>query len=190
VSAWVVGLSGAAVLVFWILGAHNRIVRLRARVVFSLQGLTQIWREQSSQISARLEQYSRGSESASQWAGLDEDAPRWRPLTLAARQFLACLKVLEARSQAPATCDDVSAVRAARGVFESHWQQLQVEKEDLAGAPVPGELKMLWAQHEASVQERLRDYNAAVEAYHQAIGQFPALLLAWLFGFHKTARFS
>jgi LemA protein len=189
-STSVVSLIVAAVLVFWALGAYNRLVRLRAQVVRSLQDVTQIWRQQVSQISAQLEQYSQGSESESQWAGLAEDAPRWRPLTLSARQFLACLKVLEAKPHTLAAFDDVSAVRAARDVFESHWHQLQVEKEDLAGAPVPHELKLIWVQHEASVLERLRDYHAAVEAYHQAIGQFPALLLAGLFGFGKTARFS
>jgi LemA protein len=190
VSTSVIALSLAAVLVFWALGAYNRIVRLRAQVARDLRGLLLTWRSQVAAISARLEQYSQGSESESQWAGLDDDALRWRPLTLSARQFLACLKVLEAKPQAIAALDDASAVHAARDVFESHWQQLQVEQEDLAGAPMPPELRMLWAQHETAVQERLRDYNAAVDAYHEAIGQFPALLLAWLFGFGMTARFS
>jgi LemA protein len=180
----------AAILVFWVLGAHNRLVRLRSQVVRNLQALAQMWRAQVSDISLRLDQYSQGSESESQWAGLDSDALRWRPLTLSARQFLACLQVLEAKPQTIAGLDDVSAVHAARAVFESHWQRLQIEQEDLAGAPVPPELKMLWVQHEAGVLERLRDYNAAVDAYHQAIGQFPALLLAWLFGFGMTARLS
>ncbi len=178
------------VLVFWVLGAYNRLVRLRGEVVRSLQALAANWQAQAQSIGMRLEQYAQGRETESQWASLDEDALRWRPLSLSARQFLTCLSVLQAKPHQLAALDDVSSVRAARDIFESNWQRLLTAQDDLAGAPVPADLQVLWAQHEPIVQERLRDYNQAVQAYKQAINQFPALLVAWLFGFGVTGELS
>jgi LemA protein len=190
VSTSFVSILLAAVLVFWALGAYNRLVRLRAQVVRSLQALAQLWQTQAQAVGVRLEQFAQGRETESQWATLDEDALRWRPLTLAARQFLACLAILQAKPQQIAALDDVSSVRAARDIFEANWQRLRNEQEDLAGTPIPPDLQLLWAQHEPLALERLRDYNQAVRAYHQGIGQFPALLLAWLFGFGMTSELS
>jgi LemA protein len=180
----------AAVLVFWALGAYNRLVRLRTQVARSLQDLALLWQSQAQAVGLRLEQFVQGRDTQSQWAGLDDDALRWRPLTLAARQFLACLAMLQAKPHQIAALDDVSSVRAARDIFEASWQRLQSEQDDLAGAPIPPDLQQLWAQHEPLALERLREYNQAVHDYHQAIGQFPALLLAWLFGFGMTSELS
>jgi LemA protein len=178
----------ACILVFWALGAYNRLVRLRGQVARSLQALASTWQTQAQAVGLRLEQYAQGRETESQWASLDDDALRWRPLTLSARQFLACLTVLQAKPAQVAALDDLSSVRAARDIFESNWQRLINAHDDLAGAPVPPDLQVLWAQHEPMAQERLRDYNQAVQAYAQAISQFPAALLAWVFGFGMTGE--
>jgi LemA protein len=180
----------AAVLVFWALGAYNRLVRLRSAVMRSLQTLAQLWQSQAQAVGLRLEQFAQGRETESQWATLDDDALRWRPLALATRQFLTCLAAVQAQPQQLAKLDDVSAVKAARDIFESHWHKLHNAQDDLAGTPVPPDLQQLMTQHELLAQERLRDYGQAVTAYHQAIGQFPAVLLAWLFGFGMTGELS
>jgi LemA protein len=184
----VLSLLLAAVLVFWALGAYNRLVRLRAEVMRSWQALAQLWESQTQALGLRLAQFAQGRETESQWATLDDDALRWRPLALATRQFLACLAAIQAKPQQLAKREDVSAVKAARDIFESHWKKLQNEQDDLAGTPVPPDLQQLMAQHELLAQERLSDYRQTVAAYHQAIGQFPALLLAWLFGFGMTGE--
>lgn len=189
-STTVIFLIVVAILVFWTLGAYNRLVRQRAQVARRLQALALQWQTQVQHISERLEQYAQGRETESQWASLDDDALRWRPLLLAARQFLACLSALQTRPEQLAALDDASAVRAARDIFETAWQRLQATQDDLAGTNIPPDLSLLWAQHEPAVQEKLRDYNQAVQDYHEAIGQFPAVLLAWLFGFGMTAKLS
>ncbi len=181
-------LSVGLLLIFWALGAYNRLVRLRSQVARNLQILGLQWRSHVTLLSQRLDHFAQGTESESQWAILGEDALRWRPLTLSARQFLACLSIIEMSPKAMASLDDVSAVRAAHDIFESHWRRLQIAQDDLAGAPVPSDLQILWAQHEPAAHEKLKDYNAAVQAYHQAIGQFPAMMLAWLFGFEMTGE--
>ena len=188
-ASWI-ALLLAAIAVFWALGAYNRIIRLRTQVMRSLQMLASLWQAQAQAVGLRLAQFAQGQETQSQWATLDEDALRWRPLALAARQFLVCLGCLQAKPHLIAVPDDVASVRAARDIFKAHWQRLQNEREDLAGAPVPPDLQQLWAEHELLSQERLLDYGQAVHTYHQAIGQFPALLLARLCGFGVTGELS
>jgi LemA protein len=178
----------ACILVFWVLGAYNRLVRLRGQLTRSLQSLAQQWQLQAQAVGQRLAQYSQGRETVSQWDSLDEDALRWRPLDLSARQFLACLVVLQAKPQEIAALDDLSSVRAAREIFEANWQRLVSAQDDLAGAPMPPDLQVLWAQYEQLAVERLRDYNQAVQIYNQAIGQFPAVLVAWVFAFRMTGE--
>lgn len=177
-----------AILVFWALGAYNRIIRLRGVVSSALQALLTQWQMQAQTVDARLEQYSAGQETESQWAMLDEGALRWRPLTLAGRQFLACISVLQQQAQALTSADDVAAVWAARNIFESSWQRLLAEQDDLAGAPIPPDLQIAWAQHEPSINDRRNAYNASALAYHQAIEQFPASLVAWVFAFRRTGQ--
>ena len=189
-SSTVITIALLAITVFWALGAHNRLVRLRSHVAQQLQQLVQLWQAQAQAVGLRLEQYAQGRETESQWATLDDDALRWRPLTLAARQFLACLSVLQGKPQQLAVVDDVASVRAARDIFEAAWQRLTAEQEDLAGDAVPPDLQILWAQHEPAAQRKLQEYDDAVAAYHRAIHQFPALLLAWLFGFVMTGKLS
>jgi LemA protein len=189
-SSTVITIAILAITVFWALGAHNRLMRVRSQAAQALQQLVQLWQGQAQAIGLRLEQYAQGKETESQWAALDGDALRWRPLTLAARQFLACLSMLQGKPQQIAAVDDVSSVRAARDIFEAAWQRLLAEQEDLAGTPVPPDLQILWAQHESAAQSKLQEYDEAVTAYHQAIGQFPALLLAWVFGFTMTGKLS
>jgi LemA protein len=189
-SSTVITIALLAITVFWALGAHNRLVRLRSHVVQSLQQLVSLWQSQAQAVGARLEQYAQGRETESQWATLDDDALRWRPLTLAARQFLACLSVLQAKPQNLAAVDDISSVLAAREIFEAAWLRLTTEQDDLAGTPVPPDLQILWAQHDSAAQRKQQEYDEAVTAYHQAIDQFPALLLAWVFGFGMTGKLS
>jgi LemA protein len=188
VSLSIVAIFVFCVLVFWALGAYNRLVRLRSEVARRLQALVAVWHTQAQSVRARLEQFAQGRETESQWALLNDEALSWRPLAMSARQFLACLAVLQAKPQQIAVQDDLSAVIAAHDIFFTNWLRLQDAQPDLAGASMPPDLQVIWAQHQPLIAERLRDYNQAVQTYQLAIGQFPALLLAWIFGFGKTSQ--
>jgi LemA protein len=196
----------AIVVVCWALGAHNRLVRLRGHVALALRELAQAWRQQARELAASLDAL-KGHTTESQWASLGAlgaEPPAWRPLAQANAQFLACLEALApaaqdkpgAASPAPAArraaivaaVDDLSSVRAARDVQLAQWQRLRDAQQDLAGEPVPPQLQQQWATHDHLIAERLRDYNGHVERYHEAINQFPALLLAWVWGFGMTSK--
>lgn len=44
-----------------------------------------------------------------------------------------------------------------------------------------------WEEHAVQNEQAIRVFNEAVVQYNSAIAQFPASLLAWVFGF-KAAR--
>lgn len=177
----------ALVLVFWALGAYNRLVGLRASVAQHLQTVVQLWHDQAQIICERVEQHEPSGESPSRWATIDEDLQRWRSLALSARQLTACLPALQTQPASVASVENIASVLVARHILEANWQRLSCAQADLAGEPVPADLHLLWSQHELLIKERLQTYDSAVTAYHEAIGQFPASVLAKALGFRPTS---
>jgi LemA protein len=180
-------LMSAAILVFWALGAYNRLVRLRAQVSEALNAVVQAYQAQASMLQSQLAPALDVTPSSSQWMALDEPSTRWRKASLAAQQLLSCLSALNAKAHKLPALDDISAVRAARGILLLAWQSAVSAHEDLAGAAAPAELLQRWQEHERLVQDKQASHHASVHAYQGAITQFPALLISWLFGFAPTA---
>lgn len=173
----------AAVTVFWALGAYNRLVRLRGDMVRALQVLATHWQANAQAVRQELATLSHAPESDSTWASLGDEASNWRPLALATKQFQACIASVLAKPSVAPPVDDLASIRAAHEVMEAAWLRLKDTHDDLAGAAVPQSLELMWQHQSLQAHEKQREYNACVEAYNQAIGQFPAFVLAWIFGF-------
>ena len=187
-NASIAGLVAVLIIVFWALGAYNRLVGLRATVAQHLQTLLELWQAQAQMVCTRLAPYEPGEDGGTRWITVDEETQRWRALALSARQFMACCDTLKTPGQQLPTLDDVAAVRAARHIFDANWQQLRDAHADLAGAAVPVDLQLLWSQHELLLKDRLTSHAEAVRAYHAAIAQFPASMMAWIFRFEQTGQ--
>jgi LemA protein len=172
-----------AVTVFWALGAYNRLVKLRGDMVRALQLLAVQWQSNAQAIRHELATLSQTQESDSGWASLGDDTSSWRPLALATKQFQACIAGVLAKPYVAPPVDDVASIRAAYEVMQGAWQRLSGTHEDLAGAAVPQRLALLWQHQYLLGQEKLRDYNACVQAYNHSVAQFPAVFLAWIFAF-------
>lgn len=170
-------------LVFWALGAYNRLVGLRAQLAQALRALASQWQANAQALRTELASMSHVPETDSAWASLGDDSSNWRPLAQAAKQFQACLSAVQAAPNALAAVDDIASVRAAYQVMVGAWERLCSTHDDLAGQAVPHSLVMLWQQQQLQTLDKLRDYNAAVDIYNQAVQQFPAILLGWIFGF-------
>lgn len=166
-----------AVLLFWAVGAYNRLMRLRADLVQSFGGLDARW--------LRLMALQNECEAAL------AAQPGWEPgditmaLQAAATQFSASLAVMRAR---PMQADAAAALAAARDVLDASWRGFILQ----AAARLPDRepLDLLARRREAQHVElahATEQFNAAVTRYNAAIGQFPALLVAALFGF-RAAR--
>lgn len=170
----------AGVLLCWAVGAYNRLVRARSQVLQAFGALALQLRRfvglaQGCVAQAQLEQAALASEElAGARAGLEA----------AAVQFSASLAIAKAK---PFDAEAVAALGAARGVLLMAWQR--VSEAALAHEPpVPlPEVQLEWTQLLLQVQPVQEELRQAVQHYNHAVSQFPAQLLAWLFGF-RAAR--
>jgi LemA protein len=177
----VVSWTIAAVLLFWAVGAYNRLVRLRADANTSFAAVEGELARQVELVRRHLP-----PPEPTQPAPLDgEPTSFWSALHAAAGQLAATLSA--ARSK-PLDADNIAALSAAQEVLGMAWERAERDDaHDLAGPRLPDTVllrrrQMLLASHSA-----IDNFNQAVARYNEAIAQFPALLLAWLFGF-KPAR--
>ncbi|GKS87265.1 LemA family protein [Acidovorax sp. SUPP1855] len=167
-----------ALLLFWAVGAYNRIVRLRSAAIQAFGGLD----AHLMRMMAMLGEYE-AAQGPAPAAHADARAALWAATT----QFGASLAVARAR---PLDAGAAAALLTGREVLEAAWLAM-VRVAEVPHAPGEGAALPLWAQRwqELVAQNALatRQFNDAALQYNQAIGQFPARLLAWLFGF-KAAR--
>jgi LemA protein len=167
-----------AVLLFWAVGAYNRLVRLRADA-----------RAAFTQVDAQLQQEVRLVESLladdrpdSLFPGTDQPS-FWDALRGAALQLSVSLAAARVRPFDPRR---VEALAAAAGVLQQAWERVEREDaHDLAGSRLPETLNETRAQLLAQAQTAIDQFNGAIGSYNVAIHQFPALLLAWIFGFKR-----
>lgn len=173
-----------ALFLFWAVGAYNRLIRLRSAAIQAFGGLD----THMVRWIALLTEYeaARGSpdvlRATPPVGGHDNHAALWA----AATQFGASLAVARAR---PLDGGAAAALAAAAQVLETAWQSVLREAAQASEGVAPPALAP-WVQRREQVA-LLRDpaqrlFNEAVVQYNQAIAQFPANLLAWLFGFKKA----
>lgn len=175
----------AAVLLFWSVGAYNRLIRLRAVALQAFAELDTRLRERADVVrdclpAAASPHLGLTIEVADDEGLQDDMTSLWRGLAGAAAQFNASLAAARARPLAP---EAMAALHTAQGVLHMAWQRLQEDDaHDLAGAALPETLQILWHQSGGHVQTAAQAFKLAVQTYNDALAQFPALLLAWLFG--------
>lgn len=170
-TAAIVWILVGALLVFWVVGAYNRIVSLRNELVARFAPLDEQYR-----LRQQL---------------LREQAER---LAAEGRAEAADLEALQAAlAQADAACGHAKLHPGAAGAIKS----LRVAEEVLAAtrARLPSvtadeslaELAMRLAAGEASLDFTKRRFNDAVREYNDAVGQFPTWIVAAVFGFRPAA---
>lgn len=186
-----------AIFLFWALGAYNRLMRLRSAVVQSFGSFD----AHMVRLVALLGEF--GAAQSVQRGSLlaDEDVQALAALQGAVTQFSASLAMARAR---PLQGDAVAALSAAREVLRATWatalQKLLADTAQpaaLASAGDPGVAtgstgsspvvlsiwQVRWEEHTVQNEQAIRVFNEAVVQYNSAIAQFPASLLAWVFGF-------
>ena len=179
-----------AVLLFWAVGAYNRLVRLRSAALQAFGALD----AHLVRMIAMLGEYEATSLPAREPS--DARAALWAATT----QFGASLAAARAR---PLDGQATAALQTADQVLDTAWQAVvragsadptgpvAVSGVVCEGSPVrPSEALAAWTarreQHMAHNALARQQFNDAVTQYNGAIAQFPANVLAWLFGFHKA----
>lgn len=184
-----------AILLFWALGAYNRLMRLRSAVVQSFGSFD----AHMVRLVALLGEFDAAQAVQRGLAQADTGGQEMAALQGATIQLSASLAVARAR---PLDVDAVAALVAARDVLQASWRSAVGKLQPLPptpdGAQTPPEpqepavtalsiWQVRWDEHTAQNEQAIRVFNESVRCYNAAITQFPAHLLAWVFGF-KAAR--
>jgi LemA protein len=158
-------------LVFWTVGAYNRLVGLRNALA---QGFASV-DEQFRRRHALLAQL------ADTLAASLPDAPQ--PLeTLRAACAQAGAACAHARAR-PGSPGAMTSLRLAEGILGEARGRLPVQAlADPASAPLQADL----AAGDTTLAFARDQFNAQVRAYNLAVGQFPTWLIASLFGFRRA----
>jgi LemA protein len=169
----------SAVTVFWALGAYNRLVRLRSDASGAFAALES---ELQKQVKLVYDCVPPEDEWApSQFTG---GSAFWGGLQGAASQLAASLASARARPLDP---ERIAALGAAQEVLSMAWDRAERDDaHDLAGPRLPEDFSGERAQLVRMTQAATEKFNHAVVQYNDAIAQFPAVMLAWLFGFQPA----
>lgn len=169
---WIV----AAIVVFWAVGAYNRLVRLRSEANGAFAALETELQRELALVRACIPPQE--EQPASQFQG---GSVFWSGLQGAAAQLAASLQSARVR---PLEGERIAALGAAQEVLASAWERaLRDDAHDLAGSRLPPDVERQLQELVRMTQAATERFNQAVDRYNHAIDQFPALVLAWLFGF-------
>ena len=178
-----------AVLLFWAVGAYNRLVRLRSAAIQAFGGLD----AHLVRMITMLGEYE--ATLLPERDPSDARAALWAATT----QFGASLAVARSR---PLDAQAAAALSTADQVLDGAWQAVvrsaasgvpPAKDADASGGDEPvrqDDVLAAWSirrdQHVAHNAVARQQFNDAVAQYNRAIAQFPANVLAWLFGFQKA----
>jgi LemA protein len=163
----------AAVIIFWSVGAYNRLKRAR-------QGLPKLFMQFDTHHRLRHEVLGRWGEALRL---LMVEAEALDSLDAALQQSQAACEHARVRPTAP---QPLASLRLADEVLVESRNRVLADLAGIEGSrfddAAQGLLDEL-AASDASVEFARRQFNEAVQAYNAAIHQFPTVLLARPFGF-------
>ncbi|MBG9389313.1 LemA family protein [Caenimonas aquaedulcis] len=174
-SSWVMWVA-AAVVLFWGVGAYNRLMRLRAEANQAFGALDAELAKQVTLVRECLP-----PQEGTQPAPLGSDDRFWSGLEGAASQFAASLAAARARPLEP---ERIAALASAQSVLATAWERAERDDaHDLAGSRLPENVSARRQQIVIQTHAATDQFDLAVARYNHGIAQFPAVLLALLFAF-------
>jgi LemA protein len=169
----------AAVLFFWMVGAHNRLVRLR-------NAISSAWTAFDAQLQRRA--VALPAMLVPLEAAMPTERPALESVRLAQMQVSQAAETLQ---RAPVSADGSATLQVALAHLDSALARM------LALLDQHAELRVL--DEVATAQQEMHDvdlrlafarqlFNAASESYNHALDQFPTRLLAGFFRFLPAGR--
>ncbi len=191
--SWTLWAAGA-IFLFWLVGANNRLVRLRAAALQAYAVLDGALVRQLDFVRAQLA--AQEDAEAAHAAQADAvAAPASISLRAAANQLATLLASTRARPLEP---QHMAALATALQAVLAAWQRCYPDAVLSFGfdgtvsrpAPLlgPGEAPqaapastpLAWPEPSAAAEIARGQFNLAVGCYNTAIAQFPSLLVAWV----------
>lgn len=154
-------------LVFWGVGAYNRLIRLRATAIAAFAPLQLQYGHYVAVVNLN---FSDSTEEV-----------RVTPRTVLRGASLQFEISLKAASAQPLDGLVLRALETAHAVFQNAWARVCNEPQDLAGDLLPNSLEKEWADIESQANHDAQAFRRCIQDYNQGIQQFPANMLAWLF---------
>ena len=188
----------AALLLFWFVGAHNRLVRLRATALQAFGTLdTALVRQLDFVTASALPDADVPVPTVV--VATSEDVRR-AALQASARQFTALLAATRLRPLDP---EVIAAMSTSLHVMLNAWQRMDPEavtrsnadgrelRADLLAGPLESGSSIAtvipWPEPSTATEISRVQFNLAVAGYNAAVRQFPAVLVAWLFRLRPAA---
>jgi LemA protein len=167
----IIGCVVAAALLFWIVGAYNRLVRLRGEIVRRFPPVDEQFTQRRTLLQQQIDALA---------PVLPGAAPRIEVLRAACEQVAAaCAHAC----QRPGAVGAITSLRLADEILAEARARLPVQSA--AGL----DLRELHAQltaTDATLAFARRQFNEAVAGYNAAVRQFPTLMIVGLFGFRSA----
>ena len=190
---------GAALLLFWFVGAYNRLVRLRSTALQAFATLDAALLRQLDFVQSRAQATPDGEGA---------EPPAQASLRATTAQLTTLLAATRLRPLDPAA---MGALATALHVMLNGWQRLYPDAvtsfdgdgtlsmpvplggprdrtPDPASGPATVGVPFAWPEPSAAAEIARSQFNLAVGEYNAAIGQFPALLVAWVMQLRRAAE--
>jgi len=182
-SHWLFQLALLAVVLFWIVGAYNRLVRLRAAILSAWDQIVAALVKRSEAMAAVADAVREplAAESVTLQALADADA-KLRNAADGVRQARA--RIADVSLWVSAEAGLASPASRLRALIEL---QPNLVHELAAGARLKQALAA-WAEAEPRIQFTRQGFNDATDRYNKAIHQWPTRLIASVFGFRSAGR--
>jgi len=181
---WVWGVwIAAALLLFWGIGAYNRLVRLRAAVTRAFAALDEQLVRQLVWIQDGLPEALRDGPHTTPGELNDEVTVAWGRLHAASEQLAVALA--QARAQ-PLDVAAMAALVMSHEALRTAWAHALADAVPPDAVPSADRLQARWMRLLHQSLPLRAAFNDAAQSYNQAIRQFPASLLARLFGFQPA----
>lgn len=172
-------LAVAAVLVFWMVGAYNRLVALRSTIGSAFQHIDELLQRRQAAVEP-LVACARPSMPAEQGA-LDA----W---LAAMQQVRSAADALRARPVMAPLAQTMVAAEAAMAAAGSRVRALLDQHPEVLALPQAAEHLATLREVEPRLVFARQMYNDAAATYNQAARQFPTQLLTRLYGFGTAGR--
>lgn len=180
-SSQILALVVGAVLVFWAVGAYNRLVGLRHGIVRAVAPLEAQVRQRDGLLRAWVQALR----------PVLEDAPQAADAVVAAAEQV--LVAVERVRQRPTSSREVAALRMADDTLAAARERLLVDLPASLNVPTLNGAHLVAAGYReelAAVASTLAfarsQFNATVDQYNEAVLQFPTVLIASVFGFRPA----
>jgi LemA protein len=160
-----------AVLLFWLVGAYNRLVRLRGTIVRQFVPVEQQLTQREALLVRQVDALA---------AVLPHAAQRLDALHAACGQCHAACAHARVR---PGAAGAIASLRLAEDIVGEARAQLPVQS--VVGAELAALSAQIGAIDTALAFAR-RQFNDAVAEYNDAVRQFPTVLIVGLFGFRAA----